>query len=208
MARFCRPRHVMPLDERMKMDDATIRKCIRGTNFFHHSPHVYLSQGVTSLDNPSAVVRDGINFLNRCETLEPTEFKRRYKGTPFYWIGCASFLANDFETAAFLFDASASEDMREVREGVHPEGRITPALRFLRAEGDHPDQAAQALTQHLQRQLQAAIDDYNNRPGRSHIPLKLSDSFSATHPGATAGHNPFDRLHFLLLGMAPQVRTG
>jgi hypothetical protein len=157
------------------MDDAAIRKSIREDNFFHHSPHLYLSHGTTSLDNPSAVVRDGINFLHRCKALEPVEFERRYKGTPFYWIGCAAFLANDFETAAFLFDAAASEDMREVREGVHPEGRITPALRFLRAEGDQPDQAAQALTQHLQRQLQAAIDDYNNRPGRSHIPLKLSD---------------------------------
>jgi hypothetical protein len=154
------------------MDDATIRKSISETNFFHHSSYVYLSQG--SLDNPSAVARDGINFLSRCKALAPVEFERRYKGTPFYWIGCAAFLANDFETAAFLFDASASEDMREVREGVHPEGRITPALRFLRAEGDQPDQAAQALTRHLQRQLQASIDDYNSRPGCSHIPLTLA----------------------------------
>src|SRR5262249_41554359 len=112
----------------MKMDDATIRRRIIESNFSHHSSHVYLTRGVTSLDNPSVVARDGINFLNRCRMLEPIEFERRYKGTPFYWIGCAAFLANDFETAAFLFDASASEDMREVREGVHPEGRITPAL--------------------------------------------------------------------------------
>jgi hypothetical protein len=154
------------------MDNDTLREMMTDTNFFHHNPHFYLGG---SLANPSAVVRDGMNFLSRCKALEPVLYERRYKGTPFYWIGCAAFLSHDYETAAFLFDASASEDMREERDGLHSPGRMTPALRFLRAEGEKPDQAAQALTQHLQCQLQKAVDDYNSRLDASDRLLTLAD---------------------------------
>ena len=114
------------------MDNDTLREMMTDTNFFHHNPHFYLGG---SLANPSAVVRDGMNFLSRCKALEPVLYECRYKGTPFYWIGCAAFLSHDYATAAFLFDAAASEDMREERDGVHAHKRIPPALRFLRAKG-------------------------------------------------------------------------
>ena len=147
----------------MEMDNDNLRRMIREPNFFHHCTQPYLPHGVESLGNPSLVVRAGVVFLNRCKSLEPIEYDNRWKGTPFYWIGSAAFLAHDYETAAFLYDASASEDMREVREGEHPPGRITPAIRFLLVQGDQADQAAQALTQHLQTQLDVAINDYNGR---------------------------------------------
>jgi hypothetical protein len=107
----------------MEMDDDNVHRMIREPNFFHHHTESYLPRGVESLGNPSLVVRAGVRFLNRCKSLEPVEYDNRWKGTPFYWIGSAAFLAHDYETAAFLYDASASEDVREIREGEHPRGK-------------------------------------------------------------------------------------
>ena len=47
------------------MNGDTLREMMRDPNFFHHFAAPYLSRGAGSLDNPSVVVRDGIDFLSQ-----------------------------------------------------------------------------------------------------------------------------------------------
>jgi hypothetical protein len=99
---------------------------------------------------------------------DPGVYERIHKGTPFYWLGMAAFLVNDYETATFFFDAAVSQD---IRAGTQPLGQSSPALRFIQVEGKQPGQAAQRLVLALQVRIEDAIADYNSRDR----PLEISD---------------------------------
>src|ERR1700747_652520 len=60
----------------------------------------------------SQAVKDGIRLLSEIKRLAPSEYEQTPKGTPFYFLGIAAFLSDDFQTAIFLFDAAVSEDLK------------------------------------------------------------------------------------------------
>jgi hypothetical protein len=113
--------------------------------------------------NHSAALRQGLELLQQCHRLAPEAYRDIHKGTPYYWLGMAAFLVNDYETATFFFDAGTSEDLRL---GADPVTNPTPGLHFIQIEGDQPNQAARGLVQATQARVESAIADYNARPGR------------------------------------------
>ena len=51
-------------------------------------------------------------LLSLLQRHDPKQFNNIHKGTPYYFVGWAYFLANSFEEAMFYLDAAASEDLR------------------------------------------------------------------------------------------------
>ena len=43
---------------------------------------------------------------------DPNRYRELHKGTPFYFLGMASYSARDFEKALFYMDAALEEDLR------------------------------------------------------------------------------------------------
>jgi hypothetical protein len=134
----------------------------------------------------SRCVNEGLRLLSDCKSLDPRSFARIHKGSAYYWIGMASFLANDFQSATFFFDAAVTED---IRAGYDPLVRSTPSFKFLMIEGEADSQAAKQMVIELQRRLQLAMDDYNQRPGRT-----------AAHPTCSL---PLLRAHFIAPALSP-----
>jgi len=114
--------------------------------------------------NYSSALQEGLFLLTKCKNIDAGVYQTIHKGTPFYWLGMAAFLVSDYETAAFLFDAAVSED---IRAGRNPTKESTPAFRFILVEGDQPGQAAKPLVLAMQNRLEAAISGYNAQLGRS-----------------------------------------
>jgi len=122
----------------------------------------------------SAAFDHGFALLHHCREVAPDAYAKIHKGTPFYWLGTAAFLKHDYETAAFFYDAAASEDLK-IR--ADPITNSTPALRFIQIEGDQPEQAARSLVEATQKRVELAIHKYNSLLGRpAAVPqLQLSE---------------------------------
>jgi hypothetical protein len=114
--------------------------------------------------NPYLALGQGLDLLNTCRTLDENAYKEIHKGGAFYWLGIASFLVNEYEMAAFFFDSSVSEDLRW---GDDPILNPSPAMRFMRIDSDHPNQAARSLVEATQKGIERWIDVYNSRPDNS-----------------------------------------
>lgn len=108
--------------------------------------------------NPHAALGQGLDLLNRCRWLDEKAYDEIHKGGAFYWLGIASFLVNEYEMATFFFDASVSED---IRWGDDPLTNPSPAMRFMRMDGEHPNQAARDLVRFAQARIESLINDYN-----------------------------------------------
>ena len=141
-----------------------------GDDFFGH--FLYVQELVNG--NYSSALNHGLELLQLCQRLAPDAYERIHKGTPYYWLGMAAFLVHDYQTAAFFFDAGASEDLRF---GADPIANSTPGLRFIQIDADQPGQAARQLVQATQSKIERAIEDYNARAGRpTGVPaLQLSE---------------------------------
>src|SRR3990172_4933029 len=111
--------------------------------------------------NPHTALWQGLDLLNKCRWMDEKAYTEIHKGGAFYWLGIASFLVNEYEMATFFFDASVSEDMRW---GDDPVINPSPAMRFMRIDGDHPDQAARPLVDATQKGIERWIAIYNYRP--------------------------------------------
>jgi hypothetical protein len=152
-------------DESLPCDTSledNLRQLLLNSPDFFHTYQPYLNSPV---ENPVKVLNDGVNFLSQCRQLERAGYERAHKGTPFYWLGTAAFLAHDYQTAVFFFDAAVSED---IRAGSDPKKSDSPALKFLYIQGDQHNQAALPLVQKMELTIERAIGDYNSRPGRPH----------------------------------------
>lgn len=114
--------------------------------------------------NPHAALGQGLDLLNRCRWLDEKAYVEIHKGGAFYWLGIASFLVNEFEMATFFFDASVSED---IRWGDDHLTNPSPAMRFMRMDGEHPNQAARDLVRFAQARIESLINDYNALSGNS-----------------------------------------
>lgn len=115
--------------------------------------------------NPAGALYQGLDLLNKCRALDENAYAEIHKGGAFYWLGIASFLVNEYEMATFFFDASVSEDMRW---GDDPKStKLTPAMLFMRMDGDQPNQAARELVSFAQARTESLIRDYNALSGNS-----------------------------------------
>jgi hypothetical protein len=147
-------------------DDRLTPDNLRDPDLFDSTP--YLG---SILENPAAVYDRCIEFLQKYKEVDPTEYRNRRKGTHFYWAGTAAFLAHNYETAVFMYDAAVSED---IRWGSDPNISDSPALKFLYLRGDQLEQAALQLVRQTESTITNAIASYNARPGRPSSGTDLS----------------------------------
>jgi hypothetical protein len=113
--------------------------------------------------NYSKVVHALIDLLNQCHAIDPDAYSRIHKGTPYYWLGTAAYLQNDYQTAAFFYDAAVSEDLKI---GAHPIDNPTPALYFMTLRSEPDRQAARQLVDVSQARVQSMLDIYNAMTGK------------------------------------------
>jgi hypothetical protein len=122
-----------------------------------------------------AAFNHGISLLLKCQALDNDAYDKIHKGTPFYWLGTASFLLHDCQTAVFFYDAAVAEDLKA---GVNPATGSTPALLFIQINSNQPNQAARDLVQLAQARVEDAIKKYNNMPNVPDLSMaKLRGSF-------------------------------
>lgn len=112
---------------------------------------------------PFEVIQAIKNILNKCNSLDPVAFEKIHKGGPYYWLGMASYIIEDYETSTFFMDAAVSEDLRAK---PYPRSH-TPALRFALLEGTPRDQAARDLVRDARARMLRSIKHYNNLPGHN-----------------------------------------
>jgi hypothetical protein len=116
--------------------------------------------------NYIATIEQGIRILSLCKKLDEQAYKNIHKGRIFYWIAISAFIIHNFQTAAFFFDAAASEDMKN-----EPDNDKTPPLLFMVLDGENPKQFAKDLTQEAENRLTETINQYNKTQGS--IPLTI-----------------------------------
>ena len=98
-------------------------------------------------------------LLRACERIDATAFTKIPKGHPYYFIGIASYLLADYQTAIYFFDAAVTEDLKS---GADPIKNPTPATRFLMLDGESDKQAAKKLIQYAQTKVERALKYYVN----------------------------------------------
>jgi len=120
--------------------------------------------------NYVSALRDGLDFLNKCRSLDEDAYTKVHKGGAFYWLGIASFNLFEYEIATFFFDAAVSEDMKWRDDPlVNP----SSAMLFMQLDGEHPDQAAKKLTELAQKGIERWIENYNSLPDISSFPVTI-----------------------------------
>lgn len=116
------------------------------------------------LGNYSRALGQGIHFLTGiCLATDASAYIRIHKGAAFYWLGTFAFLANDYESAAFFFDAAISED---IRAGNNPANDLTPASAFIVLQNEPANHIAIPLINAARERIGELITNYNARPGR------------------------------------------
>jgi len=110
------------------------------------------------LDQPQITFNQGVRILKDCQIADPNSFSKIHKGGIYYWIGLASFLLRDYQTGVFFIDAAVSED-------IHPRlktrKRNTPAIKFLKVDGNYRYQAGRNLVKETQKEIENLLALYN-----------------------------------------------
>lgn len=120
--------------------------------------------------NYAEVISSGLDLLDFCKSKDKVAYDRIHKGTPFYWLGTAAFMVNDYETAAYFYDAAVSEDFKAgARIGSSP----TPALRFVTLDNVSDRHAAKGLVDLTVRKIEKSILLYARMSGCN--PFSVSD---------------------------------
>lgn len=111
-------------------------------------------------------------LLRACKSIDAETFTKIHKGHPYYFIGIASYLLDDYQTAIYFFDAAVTED---INAGADPIDNPTPSTRFLMLEGEANYQAAKELTKFAQTKVERALEHYHSKitknPGISNLTL-------------------------------------
>ena len=119
------------------------------------------------------LLRDRLfGLLRACKSIDAETFTKIHKGHPYYFIGIASYLLDDYQTAIYFFDAAVTED---INAGADPIDNPTPSTRFLMLEGEANYQAAKELTKFAQTKVERALEHYHSKitknPGISNLTL-------------------------------------
>lgn len=139
---------------RRRFQKAATGDTVLAHNFFAHFPFVdyYKKKDYLSAFNSA------IDILTDLKGLDIQAYGTIHKGYIFYFTAISAFLLHDFQSAAFFFDAAASEDIKN-----DPNPRA-PSLLFMILDSQNPNQAAQQLTQIAERWLRSMVDEYNHYP--------------------------------------------
>jgi len=114
--------------------------------------------------NYSGALSHGRSFLiHYCLSTDENAYRTIHKGAAYYWLGTFAFLANDYESATFFYDAAVAEDLRA---GNNPANNLTPASGFILLQNDPPDHLAIPLINAARNRIEELITNYNARPGR------------------------------------------
>jgi hypothetical protein len=81
-------------------------------------------------------------------------------------MGIAAFLSHDFQTAAFLFDAAVSEDLKHA-----PDKPDLPSLLTMQLIAQDKRQAAWEIVKLVVAQLENTLRDYNRMVGHKNLSL-------------------------------------
>ncbi len=140
---------------RRRFQAAATGDTVLAHDFFAHFPFVahYGRQDYLAAFNSA------IDILTELKGLDIQAYERIHKGYIFYFTAISAFVLHDFQSAAFFFDAAASEDIKN-----DPNPR-TPALLFMILDSQNPNQAAQELTHIAEKWLRTMVDEYNRCPG-------------------------------------------
>jgi len=119
------------------------------------------------------LLRDRLfGLLRACKRIDAETFAKIHKGHPYYFIGIASYLLDDYQTAIYFFDAAVTED---INSGADPINNPTPSTHFLMLEGKADYQAAKELTQFAQTKVERALEYYQSKiskkPGTPNLTL-------------------------------------
>jgi len=156
-------------------------------------------------NNPMMALVYGRQLLFHCKRFDPALYAKIHKGTPYYWLGMAAFFVKDFQTATFFFDAAVSED---IRAGLDPARNPSPSFHFILIDGGQPNQAAQLLVKSMQRQIEAQIDQYNQRGGRHPSCPSLDIGIVRDHflrPALTQSREPWRSLATTLITFVLEI---
>lgn len=104
-----------------------------------------------------------ISLLQHLSELDAQAYERIHKGVPFYFGAMCAFILHKYQDAVYLFDAAASEDIK------NDPGQRTPAILFMALDANNPDQAAKQLTEIADRKLGNFVDVYNKVIGSQAI---------------------------------------
>jgi hypothetical protein len=140
-----------------------------GNNFFNQFKYKF-DVGV----NPAASLIQGLDLLNRCQSIDQTAYARIHKGSAYYWLGMAAWFMKNHEMATFFFDAAVSED---IRAGHNLTDNLSPSFLFMLLDTTSDKQAALELVQVNRARIEELISNYNSRPGRltQLTPMTISD---------------------------------
>jgi hypothetical protein len=108
-------------------------------------------------------------------------YQKLHKGTPFYFLGMASYFSRDFEKALFYMDAALEEDLR-----LHKERwPLVPSGKFVLLDDDSPDQAARPLVARTRQAFNDVMETVANLGGTG---LSVDDfRTKLVRPAMTAG---------------------
>jgi len=127
-------------------------------------------------------------LLHRCKNIDLVSYSEIHKGNPFYFLGIASYLMHDYQTATFFFDSAVSEDLRYGADAIK---NPKPSTRFLALEGSEDDQAAKQLTQFAESKVQRSLNIYNllyaQHPDLTIVNLREKFLFPALSPNSPPG---------------------
>lgn len=148
---------------RRRFQTAATGDTVLAHDFFSHFPFIHHYQNKDYL----SAFNSAIDILTELKRLDIQAYGRIHKGYIYYFTAISAFLLHDFQSAAFFFDAAASEDMK------NDSNPRAPSLLFMILDGQDPNQAAQELTQIAERWLGTMVDEYNRAPGS--VALTIED---------------------------------
>jgi len=113
--------------------------------------------------------------LSSIRSTASARYDSMHKGTPYYFIGTAAYLIEDFEKAFFYMDCAVAEDYH-----VHGANwRNTPAGYFIRLDDSSPNQFARVLTSRTKEAVANALQTTVSRGGVNFSLQQLHDKLLA-----------------------------
>lgn len=142
------------------IQEYTKNKFDEGANadeFFNSFRSKYIVSHQISFWNEISVYKE---LLKRIQDKYPDEYKEIHKGTPFFWIGWHSFLAEYYDQAIFYIDAAMAEDKKNHPDSVWP---TSGAAQFFKLElNDYRKFFGSSNARELKDLLKEELDRFNS----------------------------------------------
>jgi hypothetical protein len=104
-------------------------------------------------ESPSAQIDAWEHILGIMESDNTDRYQDLHKGTPFYFMGMASYNCDDFEKALFYMDAALDEDLRSDKD----EWSLRPAGKFVLLDTENRNHAAISLVDRTRKEFEKVM---------------------------------------------------